>query len=119
MNTPKKYRKKPVAIEAMRLTGTTGDCHAVMCWMESNRYPLLVGDALKPETLRYPDQDPADDSRPDKGIWIDPANADLMVRTLEGDMRAPYGHLVIRGLHGDFYACDPDIFAATYEQVMA
>ena len=90
MNTPKHFRKKPVTVEAMRLTGTTADCHAVMSWMEANLYPFLVGDALKPETLRYRDQAPADDSTPDKGIWIDPANGDLMVRTLEGDMRAPY-----------------------------
>ena len=36
MNTPKHFRKKPVTIEAMRLTGTTADCHAVMSWMEAN-----------------------------------------------------------------------------------
>ena len=117
MNTPKHFRKKPVTIEAMRLTGTTADCHAVMSWMEANLYPFLVGDALKPETLRYRDQTPADDSTPDKGIWIDPANGDLMVRTLEGDMRAPYGHWIIRGVQGEFYAIEDSIFRETYEAV--
>lgn len=111
------FRKKPVTIEAMRLTGTPADCHAVMSWMEANRYPFLVGNALDPETLRYRDQAPDDDSTPDKGIWIDPANGDLMVRTLEGDMRAPYGHWIIRGVQGEFYPCHPDIFDATYEEV--
>ena len=113
---PKQYRKKPVTIEAMRLTGTTTDCHAVMSWMEENHYPFLVGNVLEPAKLRYPDQ-ADDDSIPDKGIWIEPANGDLMIRTLEGDMRAPYGHWIIRGVQGEFYPCDPDIFAATYEDV--
>lgn len=115
--TPSKYRKKPVTIEAMRLTGTTADYHAVMSWMEANHYPFLAGNALEPATLRYPDQHPNDKSVPDKGIWIDPETGDLMIRTLEGDMRAPYGHWIIRGVQGEFYPCVPDIFAATYEEV--
>mgnify|MGYP003595322655 CR=1 FL=1 len=32
-------------------------------------------------------------------------------------MRAPYWHWIIRGVQGEFYPCDPDIFAATYEEV--
>lgn len=119
LTAPKQYRKKPVVIEAMRLDGTPADCHAVMCWMEKNLYPFLVGNALEPATLRYPDQVDGDDSVPDKGIFIDPANGDLMIRTLEGDMRAPYGHWIIRGVQGEFYPCDPDIFAATYEPTPA
>ena len=117
MTRPMQNRKKPVTIEAMHLTGTAGDCHAVTSWMEANLYPFLVGDALEPATLRYPDQVATDDSTPDKGIWIDPATGDLMVRTLEGDMRARHGHWIIRGVQGEFYPCDPDIFAATYEEV--
>ena len=113
---PRMYRKKPAVVEAMRLTGTPADCHAVMSWMDASGYPFLVGDALKPETLRYRDQDPADDSTPDKGIWIDPATGTLMVRTLEGDMSAPYGHWIIRGIRGEFYPCHPAIFAATYKE---
>ena len=111
---PKQFRKKPVVIEAMRLTGR--NTRAVICWMEANRYPLLVGNALEPETLRYPDQLPSDTSTPDKGIWINPANGNLMIRTLEGDMRARVWDWIIRGVQGEFYACDPDIFAATYEE---
>lgn len=100
----------------MRLTGNTSDYHAVTSWMEANRYPLLIGNALEPATLRYPDQLPNDTSVPDKGIWINPASGNLMIRTLEGDMRARAGDWIIRGVQGEFYACDPDIFAATYEE---
>ena len=70
-----------------------------------------------PETLRYHDQVPEDDSRPDKGLYIDPATGDLMIRTLEGDMRATYGDYIIRGVQGEFYPCRSDIFAVTYEAV--
>ena len=116
MTAPMQYRKKPVTIEAMRLTG---NIRAVICWMEANDYPLLVGNTLEPETLRRPDQADDDTSTPDKGIWINPANGNLMIRTLEGDMRARVWDWIIRGVQGECYACAPDIFAATYERVMA
>lgn len=117
MTTPSKYRKKPVEIEAMRFIGPPARAHALTSWMESNRYVFLIGNALEPETLRYPDQVESDKSRPDKGIYIDPATGGLMIRTLEGDMRVSIGDWVIRGVHGEFYSCRSDIFAATYEAV--
>lgn len=111
------YRKKPVEIQAMRLIGNGGETARVTDWMEANLYPFLVGDYTQPDTLRYHDQITADDSRPDKGIYIDPANGNLMIRTLEGDMRAEYGDWIIRGVQGEFYPCKPDIFERTYEPV--
>lgn len=39
----------------------------------------------------------------------------LFVHTLEGVMVAPPGWWVIRGWKGEFYACAPDVFEATYE----
>ena len=117
MSKPLKYRKKPVEIEAMQLVGTAGDTAQVLDWMAANRYPMLVGDYTRPETLRYHDQWPEDDSRPDKGTYIDPATGDFMIRTLEGDMRATYGDYIIKGVQGEFYPCKPDIFEATYERV--
>lgn len=41
----------------------------------------------------------------------------LRVKTLEGETQAPPGHWVIRGVNGEFYPCDPEIFAKTYEEV--
>lgn len=43
--------------------------------------------------------------------------ADLVIETLEGDMRANVGDWIIRGVKGELYPCKPDIFAATYEPV--
>lgn len=116
MTTPKTYRKRPVEIRAMRLIGTAKDTAQVTAWMNRERYPWLVGDATQPKTLRYPDQVESDDSIPDKGIYIDPATGDLLIRTLEGDMRASYGDWIIQGVDGEFYPCKPDIFHRTYEE---
>lgn len=41
----------------------------------------------------------------------------LVIRTLEGEMRADPGDWIIRGVQGEFYPCKPDIFAETYEAV--
>lgn len=38
--------------------------------------------------------------------------------TLEGVMTATPGDWIIRGVKGEFYPCKPDIFAATYEEVV-
>jgi hypothetical protein len=41
----------------------------------------------------------------------------LMIDTLEGRMRASEGDFIIRGAMGEFYACKPDVFKVTYEEV--
>jgi hypothetical protein len=51
--------------------------------------------------------------------WIKPEarqeGQTLVIPTLEGDHEARLGAWIIRGVKGEFYPCDPDIFAATYE----
>ncbi len=37
------------------------------------------------------------------------------IKTLEGWMLVKPGDYIIRGIHGEHYACKPDIFAKTYE----
>ena len=41
----------------------------------------------------------------------------LFIVTLEGEMRVKEGDYIIRGVHGEYYPCDPDIFNKTYEKV--
>ena len=41
----------------------------------------------------------------------------LIIKTLEGDMRASIGDWIIRGVQGELYPCKPDIFEKTYELV--
>ena len=39
------------------------------------------------------------------------------IHTLEGVMTARYGDYIIRGINGELYPCQPDIFVATYKPV--
>ena len=42
---------------------------------------------------------------------------ELIISTLEGEMKAPVGSWIIRGPKGEFYPCRQDIFEETYEQI--
>lgn len=88
----RRYRKKPIEIEAIRFTlGTIGDCcRFCECgegdtknkWSYATEQDRIVG---------------------------------LIIHTLEGHMQASYGDWIIRGVKGELYPCKPDIFEATYE----
>lgn len=86
-----KFRKKPVVIEAVQWTN------------DSN------GDALK-EILALSHNN-------GRVTFAADGTADLIIATLEGDMRAAVSDWIIRGVKGEIYSCKPDIFAATYEAV--
>lgn len=50
-------------------------------------------------------------------VSIDYSNKDnptLKIPTLEGTMTAMVGDYIIKGVHGGFYLCKPDIFKETY-----
>jgi hypothetical protein len=113
LESPGRYTKKPVTIEAMPFTDGNLAARAVTDWMEENGCPWLIGNALEPDSLR-PRGGEDDDDKPTAGMWIDPASGSLMIRTLEGDMRVSFGDYVIKGIQGEFYPCKPDIFAASY-----
>lgn len=110
MTTPKKYTKKPVTIEAIQFVGSSMDAIDVFQWFKENNYPWLVGDALDPDSLRIR----GEKGRPTRGIWINPDGGNLMIRTLEGDMKVSRGDYIIKGVKGEFYPCKPDIFEQTY-----
>lgn len=103
----KKYKKKPVIIEAMQLIGSSSDFHAVYQWVESH-----VGSTKPPQD--YSEDEPY----PGQGVTIDPATGCMLVWTLEGVMTAKPGDYIIRGIQGEFYPCKPDIFADSYEEVI-
>ena len=90
---PGKYRKKPVVIEAWRVTPE--NVREVAAWCGGR-----VVEVEKPS-------DPCD-------VYVA-----LKIPTLEGVMTAETYHggdWVIRGVQGEFYPCKPDIFDATYEE---
>lgn len=41
----------------------------------------------------------------------------VVIRTLEGSMKAKVGDYIIKGVKGEFYPCRKDIFEQTYEKV--
>lgn len=41
----------------------------------------------------------------------------LIIPTLEGDMKVSKGDYVIKGIKGEFYPCKPDVFKSTYNVV--
>jgi len=45
------------------------------------------------------------------------ATEKTVIHTLEGDMTAERGDIIITGVKGERYPIKPDIFAATYEIV--
>lgn len=85
---PRKFRKKPVVIEAVQWTGGNDAEVRAFCDTATFAYTAVAF----PQSV-----------------------AGLAIRTLEGEMRADVGDWIIRGIKGEFYPCKPDIFAATYE----
>ena len=85
--TPRRFRKKPVVIEAMLFDGTRESSDSVLAWLGDSGWTA---------------------TRDDRGISF---------LTWEGTMLASPDDWIIRGVQGEFYPCKPDIFAATYEAV--
>ena len=83
-----KYRKKPVVIEAIQFNGWN--------WAECYQF-------MSDEALMFP------------GVLEEKES--IVIYTLEGEMTASKGDYIIRGVHGEFYPCKPDIFNETYEPV--
>lgn len=92
MTDIKRYTKKPITIEAVHLQGY-GDFVRAAKWINQNGGSAVA--SLK-------------NSNPDADC--------LIVQTIEGNMEAHLGWFVIRGIKGEFYPCDPEIFKLSYDQ---
>ena len=91
-----RYRKKPVIVEAFQYDGDFRDKDGVPKW---------AVDAYNEGVLFF------------RSLQFDKPSRELVIETLEGDMRCPVGNYIIRGLHGELYSCEPRIFKETYEGV--
>lgn len=94
----KKYIKKPVIIEAIRLLNNDDSIEACIEWVFN----------IGMETSTF-GKDATIDYVKNKGGFYIP--------TLEGNMKAKIGDYIIKGVNGEFYPCKPDIFMKTYEEV--
>lgn len=100
-----KYRKKPVVIEARQWTGGAEAATPVIQWILDNS-----------GTARYIDSFEGLEVLPDKLVHaLDTYGEVLAIDTLEGTFYAPPGWWVIKGLAGEFYACESEIFEKSYE----
>lgn len=83
----KKYKKKPVIIEAMLFDGSFESAKKILQWNKKTKANINYNENC------------------------------LLIHTLEGTMTANIGDYVIKGIQGEFYPCKPDIFHQTYELV--
>lgn len=89
----KKFRKKPVVIEAIQFDGTHQSGVAIWDWSNQEVKPVASG-------------------------RTEPGKLDgMLIYTLEGILQAKPGDWIIKGVKGELYPCKPDIFDATYEKV--
>ena len=86
----KKYRKKPVIIEALQFID------------ETDRL-VELSEFIDNQDLRVD--------------YHNPKNPVIKLNTLEGVMTASVGDYIIKGINGEFYPCKPNIFLKTYDEV--
>ena len=84
-----KYGRKPVIIEAIRWTGENYDTICQFTGMKLGRTKITFSEGGTSD--------------------------ELVIPTLEGELRANIGDFIIQGIKGEFYPCKPDIFEATYQ----
>lgn len=103
MSEPRKYRKRPVVIEAMQWDGTAEGATPIIDWV------LRTGERA---AYYY---EPQPETRVKGKVVREAVPALLAINTLEGVMHATAGDYVIRGVSNEHYPCKPDIFEQTYE----
>lgn len=86
----KRYRKKPIEVEAVQYTGNNG--FSIERWSQR----AVIGTPVLEPTE------------------ANPTGSYLQIKTLEGVMTAIVGDWIIKGVQGEFYPCKPDIFEETY-----
>ena len=91
-----KFRKKPIVIDAWQIPNNSHDCEE------------LVAEVRR----RYDDAEVQ--FRPVQ--TTPPRPFSVLVVTLEGTMIAWPGAWLIRGVKGEFYPCDDEVFRASYEE---
>lgn len=88
------FRKKPIVIQAIRWEGGEYGCLETFCGRNWNRADAVdeVGPADKENVVVF--------------------------NSLENQwLNVPVGFWIIRGIKGELYPCEPEVFAATYELV--
>lgn len=110
-----KFRKKPVVIEAVQWF-KNGDHPEDDCYyVDDKSEDRFLSEGKLVRYFRHPDI---------SGITLCdnchfPYHRHGFIDTLEGGHIVCVGDWIIKGVAGEFYPCKPDIFEATYEEVIA
>lgn len=83
----KQYVKKPVTINAIQYTPETQQF--ILEWLIESLGDVVIGTNLVDE---------------------------IIIPTLEGEMKLTLGNYLLQGVQGEFYPCRADIFEATYRE---
>lgn len=96
----RKFMKRPVVISAVQFTGNVEAFRAACEVWSKALAPDLPG-----ARVALP--------------FFVVSTVCVEIETPEGTMNASPGDWIIRGVAGEYYPCKPDIFAATYDEVIA
>ena len=103
----KKYKKKPIPIEALQWTGNN-----------TEEVREFTGESLSKNVDDYVDLIKLKfDMEKYQGISPDEMNEYFVIKTLEGNHLTAIGDYIIKGVRGEFYPCKEDIFLETYDEV--
>lgn len=94
----KAFRKRPVEIEAVQWDGTVEAATPIIQWVLDN------GGTARYHGERRPLDDPE--------LLLQPAC--IVIDTMEGSMAAKAGWWIIKGIKGEFYPCEPEVFEGSY-----
>ena len=84
-------RKKPVEIEFKEFTGSVSSIVDIVDWARKGGCTdVITSDITQTSTT-------------------------LIIHTLEGNMTAKATDLIIKGVNGEFYPCDAEVFKKTYD----
>ena len=97
----KRYRKKPVVVEAIRLNSYAAE--DIMNVLE------FMGQTVNSDYITQ--------EKFSEYCSMCSQGGGLLINTLEGKIKASIGDYIIRGVNGEYYPCKPDIFKKTYESV--
>lgn len=98
-----KFRKRPVEIEAREFTGGRENGEALAAWAREYDAEIVWDKGFYDAKTRV------------EAMYEYPEH--LRISTLEGNLTAQVGSMIIRGVENEFYACEPGIFKQTYERV--
>lgn len=96
-----KFIKKPVTVEAVKWTGTNEEEIKKFVGLNAIFQYYVTKDNKNLVTSEKPSEE---------------HTTSLKINTLEGKMQATVGDYIIKGIHGEFYPCKPDIFVKTYSE---